>query len=212
MTTDTNRIYPAISVNNIKKFIPIPLEMKNSRYGTWAELFKIHCRAFQVIDHIIPPTSVDTGNSSTTQQSTPPPTRPESWSRLDAIVTQWIYGTVSTEILLTIMKPDQTSEQTWDPVKSIFQDNEQSRAIHLHHQFSTIRQENFSDMSSYCQELKNIVDQLNSVGGDIKDENLVLQMIAGLSDSYRTIGTMLAHTKPTPSFFDARSMIILEES
>ncbi|XP_071694376.1 uncharacterized protein [Rutidosis leptorrhynchoides] len=150
MTTDTNRIHPVITVNNIKNFIPITLEMKNSRYGTWAELFKIHCRAFQVIDHIIPPTVVDTGDSSTTQQSTTPPARPESWSRLDAIVTQWIYGTVSTEILLTIMKPDQTAQQTWDRVKSIFQDNEQSRAIHLHRHFSTIRQENFSDMSSYC--------------------------------------------------------------
>jgi hypothetical protein len=39
-------------VTNIKNFIPITLGLESSHYSSWAELFKIHFRAFQVIDHL----------------------------------------------------------------------------------------------------------------------------------------------------------------
>ena len=47
--------HPAFTVTNIKNLIPA-LEMKNGWYSSWVELFKIHYRAHQVIDFIIPPT------------------------------------------------------------------------------------------------------------------------------------------------------------
>ena len=43
----------ALAVNNIKNFIPVTLEMEKGQYSSWAELFKIHCRAYMVINHII---------------------------------------------------------------------------------------------------------------------------------------------------------------
>ncbi|XP_071718513.1 uncharacterized protein [Rutidosis leptorrhynchoides] len=210
---DSSRIHPAVTVSNIKNFIPITLEMKDGPYGAWAELFRNHCRAFQVIEHILPSATQSDSSTQTTQTDTQ--TDQATWARLDAIVTQWIYGTISKELLLTILKTDQTARQAWDRVKSIFQDNEQSRTIQLRHEFSNIKLESFPNLSSYCQELKNISDQLNplsSTGDAIKDEDMVLQLISGLSDSYQTIGTMIAHTKPTPTFYNARSMLILEES
>ncbi|MFS7990533.1 hypothetical protein Hanom_Chr11g01059871 [Helianthus anomalus] len=42
------KIHPAITVSNIKNFIPVTLKMESSQYASWAELFKIHCRAYQV--------------------------------------------------------------------------------------------------------------------------------------------------------------------
>ncbi|XP_037494492.1 uncharacterized protein LOC105639172 [Jatropha curcas] len=46
--------HAALAVNNVKNFIPITLEMEKGQYSSWAELFKIHCRAYKVIDYIIP--------------------------------------------------------------------------------------------------------------------------------------------------------------
>lgn len=57
--------------------------MENGHYTSWVELFKIHCRAYDVIDHIIP------------SEATPPkPTEKDKgvaidttlWKRLDSIV------------------------------------------------------------------------------------------------------------------------------
>ncbi|XP_071734250.1 uncharacterized protein [Rutidosis leptorrhynchoides] len=110
------------------------------------------------------------------------------------------------------MVKDSTALQVWDCLKNIFHDNEQTRVIHLQQQISNVRLVNFPNVSAYCQELENISDQLNNVGKDIKDEHIVLQVIASLNDAYHSIGTLLAFTKPLPSFYQARSMLILEET
>ncbi|XP_024965982.1 uncharacterized protein LOC112506195 [Cynara cardunculus var. scolymus] len=82
----------AFCINNIKNVIPILLDHTDGHYTSWVELFIVHACASNVLDHIDPktkrPTDVDTA----------------TWTRLDAIVKQWIYSTASTDLLLTIMK------------------------------------------------------------------------------------------------------------
>ncbi|KAJ9535279.1 hypothetical protein OSB04_un001625 [Centaurea solstitialis] len=92
----TTTYHPALTVSNIKSFIPIVLEIEKVQYTSWAELFKIHAKAFLVIDHIVPP------RDSTVE--------PALWSRLDAVVLQWIYGTISNDLLHTILEPDSTAQ------------------------------------------------------------------------------------------------------
>ncbi|XP_071688313.1 uncharacterized protein [Rutidosis leptorrhynchoides] len=105
----TNKLHPAITVSNIKNFIPITLELNTSQYASWAELFKIHCQAFDVLDHIIPSTD---DSSSTTPATTNSPTNSADCAKLDAIVLSWIYGTLSNELLLNILSPGSTAQQT----------------------------------------------------------------------------------------------------
>ncbi|XP_071708847.1 uncharacterized protein [Rutidosis leptorrhynchoides] len=136
------RLYPAITVSNIKDFIPITLELNTSHYSSWAELFNIHCQAFDVLDHIIP--SDDTSSGST--NSGPNPT--VDWAKLDAIVLSWIYGTLSNELLLNILTPGSTAQQTWDRIKGIFHDNQNSRAVHLATKFTNTKLKNFTNMSA----------------------------------------------------------------
>ena len=52
--------HPALTVPNITNFIKIKLDIEKSQYNTWSELFKIHARAYQVIDHISPSSADDT--------------------------------------------------------------------------------------------------------------------------------------------------------
>ncbi|XP_071719156.1 uncharacterized protein [Rutidosis leptorrhynchoides] len=149
--SETNKLHPAITVNNIKNFIPINLEMEKSQYSFWAGLFKIHCRAYDVLDHIKPPSETESSTVTTGATSDNSPSA-AVWGLQDAIVLQWIYGTISHDLLRTIFKPESTAQQAWERLKNIFHDNKNSRAVHLQHQFTNTRIENFADASAYCQE------------------------------------------------------------
>jgi hypothetical protein len=148
-TTKSPVIHPALTVPNITNFIKIKLDIEKSQYNTWSELFKIHATAYQVIDHIIPPTA-ETSDTSLKQ------TDPALWSRLDAVVLQWIYGTISDDLLNTIIERNSTAEMAWNRLFDIFFDNKHSRALYLEQEFSRVQMEQFPNASAYCQHLKSL--------------------------------------------------------
>ena len=53
-TTTSPPTHPTFTISNITNFIKITLSIEKGQYNTWSELFKIHARVHQVIDHIIP--------------------------------------------------------------------------------------------------------------------------------------------------------------
>ncbi|XP_071715036.1 uncharacterized protein [Rutidosis leptorrhynchoides] len=104
------KYHPAFTVSNIKNHIPITLEMDKAKYSTWSELFKITCRAYDVIDHIIPP-STDTSDSAVSTDTTN--NSAVSWARLDAVVLNWIFEKISIDLLDNIFEADSTAAKTW---------------------------------------------------------------------------------------------------
>ncbi|XP_060182893.1 uncharacterized protein LOC132612826 [Lycium barbarum] len=197
--------HPALAVSNIKNHISITLEMENVQYGTWAELFKIHAKSHRVLHHIILPESGKEKVPKTDAER-------ELWPTLDATVLQWIYATISTDLLHTILEPDSTTMEAWNRLRDIFQDNKNSRAVTLEHEFSHTNIEDFPNSSAYCQRLKILSDQLKNVGATVSNNRLVLQMVAGLTDAYKGVGTLIRQSNPLPLFYQARSMLILEET
>ncbi|XP_022032109.1 uncharacterized protein LOC110933183 [Helianthus annuus] len=188
--------------------------METGQYASWSELFKIQCRAFLVIDHLSPKPAQTTGSSSSTvdkEKTTTPPIE-SSWDRLDAIVLQWIYSTISNDLLHNILKPNTTAYEAWKTLKNIFQDNKSSRAIHLLQKFSNTRLDGYPYMSAYCQQLKVLADQLANVGSPVDNEHLVLQLLSGLNEQYEGIATIIQQQDPLPTFYDARSKLIMIES
>ena len=134
--------HPAIAVSNIRNHIPIILEMEKDQYGTWAELFRIHARSHRVLHHIVP----------STEKAPPAPTdaEHEQWTTLDATVLQWIYSTISTDLLTTILEPNSTAVEAWNRLEDIFQDNQNARAVTLEQEFSNTRMKDLPDVSAYC--------------------------------------------------------------
>ncbi|XP_010692738.1 uncharacterized protein LOC104905799 [Beta vulgaris subsp. vulgaris] len=72
--------------------------------------------------------------------------------------------------------------------------------------------EDFSNASAYCQRLKMLADQLKNVRSPISNNWLVLQLVARLTDAYNGVGTLLHQSNPLPKFYQARSMLVLEEA
>ncbi|XP_055825295.1 uncharacterized protein LOC129893895 [Solanum dulcamara] len=113
MSDSKSSFHPALTVYNIKNHVLITLEMESVQYTTWAELFKIHTKFHRVIDDIIFPAA---GTEKQPQQEKDK----QLWSTLDAIVLQWLYATISQDLLHTIFKPDTTVMEAWNRLRDIF--------------------------------------------------------------------------------------------
>ncbi|XP_047314116.1 uncharacterized protein LOC124917891 [Impatiens glandulifera] len=102
-----NKVHPTTIVSNIKACIPITLDYEGKQYNSWSTLFQLHCRANMVINHIQPLTV----NPSV---AVPAPTEAEKalTQRIDDIVRQWIYGTISNDLLNSILDPDDSALKT----------------------------------------------------------------------------------------------------
>ena len=78
---------------------------------------------------------------------------------LDATVLQWIYATISHDLLHTILEPDTTTMEAWNRLRDIFQDNKHSRAVTLEYDFTHTTMEAFSSVSTYCQLLDQVASE-----------------------------------------------------
>ncbi|XP_021749189.1 uncharacterized protein LOC110714946 [Chenopodium quinoa] len=112
----------------------------------------------------------------------------------------------------TIMEPDSTAMEAWDTLKNIFQDNQNSRAVTLEHEFSNTDMEDFPNVSVYCQRLKSLSGQLKNVVAPVDNNSLVLQLVSGLTEPYNGVATLIRQSNPLPQFYQARSMLTLEEA
>lgn len=81
-----DKLHPTITVTNIKNFIPITLEQETGPYTSWVELFKIHCRDYEVLDHILLGETAAPDTSDKDKSKETPAVSKELWNHLDAIV------------------------------------------------------------------------------------------------------------------------------
>ena len=77
--TSKTQLHPATTVSNIKSFIPVTLEMESGQYASWSELFKIHCRAFLVHDHLSPIRDPSKPATSPFDKESQPPKPDDEW-------------------------------------------------------------------------------------------------------------------------------------
>lgn len=177
------------------------LDFEKVQYSNWVELFENHACAYNVLDHIDPNTTRPTGISDA------------MWTRLDAIVKQWIYGTISTDLLQIVLSRNSTTQETWNRIKNIFQDNKNTTAVYLENQFNNLHLSHFPNVTAYCQQIKTISDQLANIDQPISDQKMVLHLAAGLAKTdFDTVATIIQQSDPLPSFTTARSRLLLEES
>ncbi|XP_028199563.1 uncharacterized protein LOC114384090 [Glycine soja] len=127
--TDSNKFHQTLVVSNIKNHISITLEMKNVQYVRWVKLFKIHAPSHKVLHHIVPLEKCKEKVPKIDEEK-------DLWSTLDVAVLQWIYATISHDLLHTILEPDATIMEACNKLRDIFQDNKNSRAITLKQEFS----------------------------------------------------------------------------
>ncbi|KAJ9535086.1 hypothetical protein OSB04_un001838 [Centaurea solstitialis] len=182
-------------ITNIKSYVPLLLDLDRLNYDSWRELFKTHCIGYSVFDHL------DGSNHKPDDKE---------WCKVDSIVKQWIYGTISQTLLQTILKNDSTARDVWQAIENLFRDNKEAKALELDNELRNIVIGD-STIMEYCSRIKGISDLLTNIGSPVSERNLVTYAINGLSPKYDVIATTIRHRSPFPSFLEMRSILTLEE-
>ncbi|CAH9147389.1 unnamed protein product [Cuscuta epithymum] len=189
-------IHPALTLNNIKTHIPITLDLKDDEYSSWVFLFELHLEAHNLmflIDGEAAPSTIDG------------PTR----KQLDALVRQWMFSTMSKDLMLTVLKSGKTAKDLWDRLKSLFQDNKGTRAALIEIKFVNLKFVDCSSVDDYCDKLHTFAERLQDLGFAMDDKRLVIQLVNGLPPEYDTVASLISQTMP--SFEAARSQLRTEE-
>ena len=87
ISSPTDKIY---GITNIKSYVPLTLDLDKLNYDAWHQLFKTHCVGYKVFDHLEPSPIPDGAKA---------PEKHADWDTVDAIVKQWIYGTLTQPLL-----------------------------------------------------------------------------------------------------------------
>ena len=92
---------PANYVASIKTYVPITLDLQDSNYAKWRELFLVALGRYGLTSHVV-----------ASDGATPSDTSPTSeWARDDYTVLSWIYGSISLELFGVIMAPGSSAKQ-----------------------------------------------------------------------------------------------------
>ncbi|WZZ58726.1 hypothetical protein YC2023_058833 [Brassica napus] len=187
----------SFGVTHIKSYIPIVLDMQKMNYDAWRELVETHCLSFGVSGHL------DGTSIPTNAEDTP-------WKERDGLVKMWIYGTISSSLLDTVLKTRCSARDLWVTIENLFRDNKEARAIQLENELRSLTIEDMS-VHEYCQKLKTTTDLLANINSPVTDRAVVMHMLNGLSEKFDNIHNVIKHRSPFPSFSVARSMLIMEE-
>jgi len=177
-------------------------------YLLWSALFLVQIRVHNLLDHIIQPsdeTSLKVTSAAKEKDS-------DLWNRFDAVLLQWMYATVTQDILTSILVINDTAEEYWKRIATMFNDNKHARVVQLENQFSNTNLKDFPSTKAYCNHLKLFSDQLTNVDSPITNTRLVLKMIASLTDAYAGFVTYVQQHDPLPTFAPAKSRLELEET
>jgi len=126
----------------------------------------VQARVHNLLDHIIP-LSDETARkavAATKEKDS------DLWNRLDAVLLQWMYATVTLDILTSILVINDTAEECWKRIATMFNDNKHARAVQLENKFSNTNLEDFPSTKAYCNHLKFLSDQLTNVGSPVTNE------------------------------------------
>ncbi|XP_022032281.1 uncharacterized protein LOC110933360 [Helianthus annuus] len=175
----TKNLHPAYSVTNVQSKIRT-LNGVKVMYTSWVKLFRLHAVANQVFDHI--------------DGSEPPPKTAaeyQSWKELDALILQWIYSTVSDDLLPRVLESDPTTRHAWVKLEKIYLSNKKARAGALETKFCNYNLSACSSLYDYCQRLTDLANQLEDMDHPVTKERLVLQLVQGLPAEYDTTASLI---------------------
>jgi hypothetical protein len=138
-----------VHVASVKTHVPVVLDLQKSNYTKWRMLITVLLGKYDLSNHI--------------PVVTPAADRTPEWQRQDYVVRSWLYGSISNDILDTIMAQDQTAYDAYALIKNLFLDNQLTCAIYLEAQFRAIIQGDLT-VTAYFHRLKALSNVLAVVG------------------------------------------------
>ncbi|PRQ56554.1 putative RNA-directed DNA polymerase [Rosa chinensis] len=189
----------------------LPVKLDNSNYLTWS--FQMHnmLKSLGLEGYIdgsysCPPQflvtdcSVDAGVTRKFQE----------WEKNDKALMTLITATLSSEALSFVVGSHNSCE-VWKNLRVRYGVHSRSAAMQLQTNLYTI-QKGDDSIDRYFQRIKNITDQLASIGIHIPDEEIIIIVVNGLPSEYMTIKIVIKAQITTMSMNKLCSLLLDEES
>ncbi|XP_066324232.1 uncharacterized protein [Miscanthus floridulus] len=165
----------AVAVQNIRNLVTVVLDLNVGNFNRWRDQFLLIVGKYSLQHHVL--------------QDLPAPGFPD-WQRMDCVVKSWILCTISDDLAATISARNSTARDTWRAVESQFFNNRETRALLLDAKLCNFVQGDLS-ITDYCKELKRMADTLGDLGEIVTDRTLILNLIRGLNERFKTVGMHL---------------------
>ncbi|XP_062191326.1 uncharacterized protein LOC133895169 [Phragmites australis] len=185
-----------IQMMNIKSHVPATLDLTKSNYMQWCMFFDYVFDKFSIGAHV---------NTPPTQTHVDP-----DWLMIDSAIVNWMYTTISNEVLDLVMCPYNTAYDVWVAIKDLFHDIRLTCVVYLEAKFCSVFQGDMSTLQ-YCSNFKTLVDTLRDVGQPVHEENQVLNLLWGMNTKFRHAIPIITSKDPLPSLLFVRSSLLLEE-
>ncbi|KAJ9556387.1 LOW QUALITY PROTEIN: hypothetical protein OSB04_011001 [Centaurea solstitialis] len=101
-------LHPEYTVTNIENKVHV-LDVTKVSNSSWVKLFQLHELGYDVLNHI-------DGTKAPAEDSD----EYAAWRKVDAIVLQWIYGSLSDELLIRVLESKSTTFEAWTGIKNLF--------------------------------------------------------------------------------------------
>jgi hypothetical protein len=180
----------AVAVLNVHQLVNIILD----NYACWCDLMEQALQGYALLEHV----------------TDDAPSTDPGWIRMDNVVLNWISNSILADLHQVVRERGCTVRHLWLTIENQFLDNHEHRTLHLDAAFHTFIQGDLS-VNEYCRKFKAMADGLADLGAPIDDRILVLNILRGLNQRFKHVGSIIQRYSPFPNFLKVHDDLLLEE-
>ncbi|OMO79651.1 hypothetical protein CCACVL1_13538 [Corchorus capsularis] len=129
-----------------------------------------------------------------------------AWQRQDQLLLGWILSSLTEPVLAQVVGCT-TSHSLWTSLEKLYANQSRNRIMQLRLELQTTKKKNLS-ISDYLQKLKTVVDNLAIADHPVSDQDLILQILAGLGPEYDSLVVSVSTRSETVTMDDLHSLLL----
>ncbi|XP_010475978.1 PREDICTED: uncharacterized protein LOC104755317 [Camelina sativa] len=191
----------ALSISQV-----VTLKLTESNYLLWKTQFESFLSPQMLLGYVngsvVRPSATRSVNSDEGPSEEPNPDFAK-WMRNDQLVMAWIFGSLS-EPALRVVYGMHSAHEVWMALAKKFNRVSTTRKFDLQNRLRACDKLGRT-MEDYLSELKQIFDQLDSIGYPMNDLEKIHGLLSGLGKDYESVATVIEHsmdTVPGPCYED----------
>lgn len=133
-----------------------------------------------------------------------------AWDRKDALALAHIQMCVKPH-LLPIVTTCKTSAEAWNKLEQLFLARSNARRMALMHELLSLKMHGGKSVITYVARVKALREELVAVGHPVDEHTLVLHLLAGLSEQYEVLRTVLENSVECLDLEDTTGKLLVVE-
>ncbi|TYK10642.1 Retrovirus-related Pol polyprotein from transposon TNT 1-94 [Cucumis melo var. makuwa] len=152
---------------------------------------------------------ISTESSSASATGTPNPAY-KVWKRQDRLISSWLLGSMSEEILNQMLHC-KSAKEIWETLQGIFSSRYLAQAMQFKNKLHNIKKGSMP-LKEYFLKILQCVDALASINKPVSSDDHILYILAGLGSDYQSMISVISARTDSPSVQEVMSLLLTQES